>query len=302
MLQQTQVDRVLPKYAEWLDKYPSFDALAAAPEHDVTADVVSARLQHPAAAPADDRARGGARVRRPAADRRGDAALVQGHRRLHGRRHSQLRVRQRAAILDTNVARVLFRVFVGKGDPKSHAMKRHLWALSATLVPHAPRLRFQPGADGFRRDGLRRAQPEVPRLPDGEELPRVSRSTPDAREHDDDRRRRRRHRTRRPISRHAAPARHAPRGLLGVSRRQVRGRRRPSRRAWRASCARSSASTRGRRRSCSRRPTTTRIARSSCTSCAARSRASRRRSSDRRCGGSRATSSRRSNSRRPTPS
>ena len=25
MLQQTQVDRVLPKYAEWLDKYPSFD-------------------------------------------------------------------------------------------------------------------------------------------------------------------------------------------------------------------------------------------------------------------------------------
>ena len=36
MLQQTQVDRVLPKYAEWLRKYPSFDALAAAPEKDVT--------------------------------------------------------------------------------------------------------------------------------------------------------------------------------------------------------------------------------------------------------------------------
>src|SRR5579871_3277441 len=36
MLQQTQVDRVLPKYAEWLDKYPSFEALANAPEKDVT--------------------------------------------------------------------------------------------------------------------------------------------------------------------------------------------------------------------------------------------------------------------------
>src|SRR5215212_8491689 len=36
MLQQTQVDRVLPKYAEWLRKYPSFDALAAAPEREVT--------------------------------------------------------------------------------------------------------------------------------------------------------------------------------------------------------------------------------------------------------------------------
>jgi len=43
--------------------------------------------------------------------------------------------RERAAILDTNVARVLFRVFVGKGDPKSHAMKRQLWTLSETLMP-----------------------------------------------------------------------------------------------------------------------------------------------------------------------
>src|SRR5262249_31742324 len=42
---------------------------------------------------------------------------------------------QRAAILDTNVARVLFRHFVGKGDPKSHAMKRHLWTVSEALVP-----------------------------------------------------------------------------------------------------------------------------------------------------------------------
>src|SRR4051812_42581651 len=37
MLQQTQVDRVLPKYAEWLDKYPSFDVLATAPEREVSA-------------------------------------------------------------------------------------------------------------------------------------------------------------------------------------------------------------------------------------------------------------------------
>src|SRR5260370_2021150 len=36
MLQQTQVDRVLPKYAEWLDKYPSLGALAAAPDQEVT--------------------------------------------------------------------------------------------------------------------------------------------------------------------------------------------------------------------------------------------------------------------------
>src|SRR5437016_4624513 len=34
MLQQTQVDRVEPKYHEWLDRYPSLEALAAAPEAD----------------------------------------------------------------------------------------------------------------------------------------------------------------------------------------------------------------------------------------------------------------------------
>ncbi len=42
---------------------------------------------------------------------------------------------QRAAILDTNVARVLFRVFVGRGDPKAHAMRRRLWAISDTVLP-----------------------------------------------------------------------------------------------------------------------------------------------------------------------
>ena len=42
---------------------------------------------------------------------------------------------QRAAILDTNVARVLFRIFVGAGDPKSHAMRRHLWEVSRTVLP-----------------------------------------------------------------------------------------------------------------------------------------------------------------------
>src|SRR6266513_6427578 len=35
MLQQTQVDRVLPKYGEWLGKYPSLEALAAAGEDEV---------------------------------------------------------------------------------------------------------------------------------------------------------------------------------------------------------------------------------------------------------------------------
>jgi A/G-specific adenine glycosylase len=38
--------------------------------------------------------------------------------------------------VDTNVARVLYRIFVGKGDPKAHAMKAHLWDVSRAVLPH----------------------------------------------------------------------------------------------------------------------------------------------------------------------
>ena len=135
MLQQTQVDRVLPKYAEWLDKYPSFDALAAAPEHDVTEtwrplgyNIRPRRLQSIAR---ETVARYGGSL--PSDEEtllsfKGIGAYTAGAIRSFA-------FRERAAILDTNVARVLFRVFVAKGDSRSHAMKRHLWTLSETLVP-----------------------------------------------------------------------------------------------------------------------------------------------------------------------
>ncbi len=35
MLQQTQVDRVIPRYLEWLERWPSVDSLAAAPAAEV---------------------------------------------------------------------------------------------------------------------------------------------------------------------------------------------------------------------------------------------------------------------------
>jgi A/G-specific adenine glycosylase len=135
MLQQTQVDRVLPKYAEWLAKFPSLHALAAAPEGEVTAawyplgyNIRPRRLQTIARESVE---RYGGQL--PADEQtllsfKGIGAYTAGAIRSFA-------FRQRAAILDTNVARVLFRVFVGKGDPKSHAMKRHLWSVSEALVP-----------------------------------------------------------------------------------------------------------------------------------------------------------------------
>ena len=135
MLQQTQVDRVLPKYAEWLQKYPSLGALAAAPEEDVARtwyplgyNIRPRRLQTIAREAVS--CYGG---RLPADEEtllsfKGIGAYTAGAIRSFA-------FGERAAILDTNVARVLFRVFIGKGDPKGHAMKRHLWRLSETLVP-----------------------------------------------------------------------------------------------------------------------------------------------------------------------
>src|SRR4051812_34936733 len=135
MLQQTQVDRVLPKYAEWLDKYPSMEVLARAPEREVTAtwyplgyNIRPRRLQSIAR---ESVAKYGGGVPSGEATLRslkGIGAYTAGAIRSFA-------FRERAAILDTNVARVLFRVFVAAGDPKSHAMKRHLWALSEALVP-----------------------------------------------------------------------------------------------------------------------------------------------------------------------
>jgi A/G-specific adenine glycosylase len=135
MLQQTQVDRVLPKYAEWLEKYPSLDALASAAESDVTStwyplgyNIRPRRLQ---AIAREAVARYGGRVpedEETLLSFKGIGAYTAGAIRSFA-------FHQRAAILDTNVARVLFRVFVGKGDPKSPAMKRHLWAVSGSLVP-----------------------------------------------------------------------------------------------------------------------------------------------------------------------
>ena len=135
MLQQTQVDRVLPKYAEWLDKYPSLGALAAAPDQEV------AQTWYPLGY--NIRPRRLQTIAREAVARYGgelpsDEATLRSFKGIGAYTAGAIRsfaFRERAAILDTNVARVLFRIFVGQGNPKSHAMKRHLWRLSEAMVP-----------------------------------------------------------------------------------------------------------------------------------------------------------------------
>jgi len=135
MLQQTQVDRVVPKYHEWLDKYPSLEALASASEDEVSQTWrplgynIRPRRLHAIARESVTRYGG----QLPSDQRtllsfKGIGAYTAGAIRSFA-------FGERAAILDTNVARVLFRVFVRRGDPKAHATKKHLWAVSEALVP-----------------------------------------------------------------------------------------------------------------------------------------------------------------------
>jgi A/G-specific adenine glycosylase len=135
MLQQTQVDRVLPKYEEWLAKYPSLHALADAAVGDV------AETWRPLGY--NVRPRRLHAIARESVDRHGgelpsDEETLRSFKGIGEYTAGAVlsfAFGQRKAILDTNVARVLFRVFVGKGDPKSHAMKRHLWDVSRTVLP-----------------------------------------------------------------------------------------------------------------------------------------------------------------------
>jgi A/G-specific adenine glycosylase len=137
MLQQTQVERVLPKYHEWLERYPTLGALADAPEEEVGRtwyplgyNIRPRRLQaiaREAVARYDGRLPSDEPTLRSF---KGIGAYTAGAIRSFA-------FRQRAAILDTNVARVIFRVFIGTGDVKAHATRRQLWQMSNTLVPRA---------------------------------------------------------------------------------------------------------------------------------------------------------------------
>ena len=135
MLQQTQVDRVLPKYHEWLGKYPTLQSLADAPEADVSKTWrplgynIRPRRLHAIARES---------VSRYGGELPSDEETLlsfKGIGEYTAGAVLSFAFGQRKAILDTNVARVLFRMFVATGDPKAHAMRRHLWGVSRTVLP-----------------------------------------------------------------------------------------------------------------------------------------------------------------------
>ena len=135
MLQQTQVDRVLPKYSEWLKKFPTFKKLAAARKTQVLKtwrplgyNIRPIRLQkiakqvvkeHKGNLPADTKT---------LRSFKGLGAYTVGAVQC-------FRFNKRTAIVDTNVARILCRIFIGKETKKNSKINKHLWELSKTLLP-----------------------------------------------------------------------------------------------------------------------------------------------------------------------
>ena len=135
MLQQTQVDRVLPKYNEWITKYPTFQALATTRLSRVT------RTWYPLGYNVRPK-RLHAIAQKVVANHGGklpaDAVTLRSFKGLGAYTVGAIQsfaFGKRAPIVDTNIARVLFRVFISRGDANSHAMKRHLWVISGTLLP-----------------------------------------------------------------------------------------------------------------------------------------------------------------------
>ena len=133
MLQQTQVDRVIPKYHEFLDRYPDFGALAEAPVEEVRQTWyplgynVRPRRLHSIAC--ETVARYGGQLPNEAEE----LLSFKGIGRYTAGAIRSFAFNEDAPILDTNVSRVLHRIFIGSGDAKAH--KTVLWTLSEALIP-----------------------------------------------------------------------------------------------------------------------------------------------------------------------
>lgn len=135
MLQQTQVDRVIPYYHAFLDRFPTVEALADGP----TADVI--RLWS-----------GLGYNRRAVNLQRTAQAVVTDHAGIFPSDTAALRAlpgigpytagaiaafafEEDAAFIDTNMRRVLHRLFFGVDVPANIATEKEILAVAASVVP-----------------------------------------------------------------------------------------------------------------------------------------------------------------------
>lgn len=135
MLQQTQVERVLPKYEEFLQKYPTMKDLAEAEVEEVKEtwrplgyNIRPERLQSIAREAVE---KYGGELPRS----REELLALDGIGEYTIGAILSFAFGEDAAILDTNVMRVLSRVFSGQDAEKKGMVQKRLWKLSEELVP-----------------------------------------------------------------------------------------------------------------------------------------------------------------------
>jgi A/G-specific adenine glycosylase len=136
MLQQTQVSRVLGFYDRFLERFPTLEAVARARPAQVR------EAWHGLGYYA--RARNLHRLAREVAPPNGDGVMPDEPaqlRRLPGigaytaGAVASFAYERRAALVDTNVARVLKRVFAPRVNPRSTKGQRVLWGLAESILP-----------------------------------------------------------------------------------------------------------------------------------------------------------------------
>jgi A/G-specific adenine glycosylase len=135
MLQQTQVERVVPKYHEFLDRYPTLEALAGSAPDGVR------RLWYPLGYNVRPLNLHG--IAREAMVRYGgrlpdDADALRGMRGIGRYTAGALlcfAYGRAVPIVDTNVRRVLGRVFLGPRRLARLRGQRAMWDLAGALVP-----------------------------------------------------------------------------------------------------------------------------------------------------------------------
>jgi A/G-specific adenine glycosylase len=142
MLQQTQVSRVVPRYHEFLERYPTLADVARSSPRQVREawDGLGyyARARNLRRVARSITANG----REPGRTLPADPAAL---RALPGigpytaGAVASFAFERRAPLVDTNVARVLRRVFAPQADPKSGAGRGVLWQLATALLPRTGR-------------------------------------------------------------------------------------------------------------------------------------------------------------------
>ncbi|MFZ1910499.1 MAG: A/G-specific adenine glycosylase, partial [Burkholderiales bacterium] len=142
MLQQTQVETVIPYYGRFLERFPDVRALAAAAQEDVlrlwsglgyyararnlhrTAGIVAAQLNGRFPDTAEELAR------LPGLGRSSAAAIA------------AFAFRRREAILDGNVKRVFARCFGIEGYTGGRAVEKRLWQIAVRKLPQREIARY----------------------------------------------------------------------------------------------------------------------------------------------------------------